>query len=546
VLMLISLLLIGSFAFSRLSFGAVKTLNVGIIGPQGLPHWSPGGMWDAAQLAALEINSTGGIKLGSDNYMINLMKENEHSYPTIDTAAAIAAMTNLVGSGAKLIVGGFRTEVTAPMLTVVRSAQVPFFIDGAATTWLVNLSTPAQYASDKYIFRVMPTNDSVLLPALVNYIAWHLLPEKLQKMYGQDLDNNPATPNQTRIGVITEKLSWADDIHYALTSLYSYPYLPGPVVNPYYLGPYANVTYAGRIDPYTVTDTTPYLDAAETAKCRLLIIIFSAPVGETLIKQWNEGSYPMLPVGINVMAQLQSHWPSLPGWTPEYEVTMVTAGTRTVYVENVTDRFWDNFLGNYTVWPIYTAYGAYNALYYINDTLSKLTNATAISEIASYFDAAPPATAPDSLIRCFETTDTVGTTGRFMYTSGIYGPGTGHDVFSIELNLTDVLGLPRPIMAQWVSGSSGKLAVVCPRDATYSRKTLIPTWMYALATWDIDYNGKIDMLDLWYAAKSFGAIPGNPRWDIEADINADGKNDMIDLWDIARNFGKVQTPWPLE
>lgn len=545
VLILIPLLFISYFAFSRLTFGAVKNLNIGVIGPQGLPHWSPGGMWDAAQLAAMEINAAGGISIGTDTYMINLMPANEHSYPTVSESDAILSITDLIGSGAKLIIGGFRTEVTAPMLTVIRSAQVPFFIDGAATSWLVNLSTPAKYASDKYIFRAMPTNDSVLLPVIVNYLRYYLLPDKLNKMYGQDLDNNPATPNQTRIAVITEKLGWADTMHYVFTTLYGLPYLAPGVPNPYYLGPYANVTYAGRIDPYTVTDTTPYLDGAEAAGCRLMIIIFSAPVGQTLIKQWAEGEYPMLPVGINVMAQLQSHWDTTAEGC-EYEVTMSTTGTRTVIVPGISDVFWDNFVGNYTVWPIYTAWGAYNALYAMKATLSNI-NASDIAAVQSYFDGPSPPNpgASDVLIPYFEKTDITLSTGRFVYTSGIYGPGTGHDIFAIELNLTNVLGYPRGLMCQWLSGGSGILTVVSPRDQSYSRKTLIPLWMYPLATWDVDYNGKIDMLDLWYAAKSFGANPGNPRWDIEADVNADGKNDMVDLWEVARNFGKVQTPWPL-
>jgi hypothetical protein len=51
-------------------------------------------------------------------------------------------------------------------------------------------------------------------------------------------------------------------------------------------------------------------------------------------------------------------------------------------------------------------------------------------------------------------------------------------------------------------------------------------------------DGKVDMRDVAYVAKRFGATPGSPFWDPNADINGDGKIDMKDVAIVAKNFGQ--------
>jgi ABC-type transport system substrate-binding protein len=56
---------------------------------------------------------------------------------------------------------------------------------------------------------------------------------------------------------------------------------------------------------------------------------------------------------------------------------------------------------------------------------------------------------------------------------------------------------------------------------------------------DITLDIKVDMIDMWLVAKSYGANPGHPRWNSAADIDDNFKVDMLDMWNIARMFG-----WP--
>jgi hypothetical protein len=55
---------------------------------------------------------------------------------------------------------------------------------------------------------------------------------------------------------------------------------------------------------------------------------------------------------------------------------------------------------------------------------------------------------------------------------------------------------------------------------------------------DINGDGKVDGKDIATAAKAFGTIPGDPRWNLDCDINGDGKVDGKDIVLVARNFGK--------
>ena len=58
---------------------------------------------------------------------------------------------------------------------------------------------------------------------------------------------------------------------------------------------------------------------------------------------------------------------------------------------------------------------------------------------------------------------------------------------------------------------------------------------------DLNFDWKVDMMDIRIAAKAFASYPGHPRWSSIADVNKDNKVDMRDIRAISRNFGKI---WP--
>jgi len=518
-LILIPLLLAPMFALAPSTF-AQPTIKIGIIGPVGLPHWEPAGMRPAAELAAKEINDAGGVDVGGTRYNIELLFENEWAIdpelipPGPNPTKAVEAVTNLLQQGAQFIIGGFRTEVTDPIIETVMDwnedpghTPVLFFIDGASTDWLCrDLTKPENYTRYKWLFRTMPINSTALFKTFCAYIRYYLVP-KLLKMYG----------NPVKFAVLLEDLEWTLPMEKPLTVYY-----------PYVLGPNVTLVYYARV-PETATDFRDWLNAVKGSGARLMIFVFSGRPGNPLIKQWRELEVTAIPVGINVLGQLQTHWLVTEGKC-EYEIVMNWAGTRTPIVPGYSEVFWDKFLA-YTktkygeeYWPIYTAAGAYDTIYAIKEAI----------EATGSLD-------PNVLVQYFETHERTAITGRFKFT-------TNHDIYCIDYGpiwpVVDNLpyGRTRGFMIQWIAG---KMEVVSPIDKPYSKKTKIPPWMYELADVDIDFNGIVDIFDIVQLALAFGSKPGDPNWNLEADINLDGTIDIFDIVQIALKFGSQAPQWPL-
>jgi len=67
-----------------------------------------------------------------------------------------------------------------------------------------------------------------------------------------------------------------------------------------------------------------------------------------------------------------------------------------------------------------------------------------------------------------------------------------------------------------------------------------------LLPYDVNYDGKTNMVDIGTTAASFGAAYGPPigaRWVYRCDFNNDRKIDMKDIGGVAQNFGKTSTMW---
>ena len=70
--------------------------------------------------------------------------------------------------------------------------------------------------------------------------------------------------------------------------------------------------------------------------------------------------------------------------------------------------------------------------------------------------------------------------------------------------------------------------------------------MANLLPYDVNYDGKTNMVDIGTAAASFGAVYGPPigtRWIYRCDFNNDRKTDMKDIGGVAKNFGKTSAVW---
>jgi hypothetical protein len=508
-----------TIACSMLFFSPTKAfdgqIKIGIIGPVGLPHWEPAGMWPAAQMAAAEINTAGGVDIhcNGSSYEIVLVQANEYAYPTPSPPDATLEMIRLCDPGQEncdFVIGGFRTECTAAMIEVAADYGVPFFINGASTSALIGDTVGTNYARYKYLFRLNPINSTMLFATIAYSLQYYLIPVKMLPLYGHDLGMGYP---QVKVAVLSEDLEWTLEMHAALTI---------PSIYPLYLGPYANVTYAGRI-PDGTTDCTPWLSDVAASGARILIHVFSGVSGVPLILQWKALGIQALPVGINVPGQMQTHWDTTGGGC-EYECILDFSGTRTPLIPGVTTVFWDNFV-EYTdpdgagplegYWPIYTAWGAYDGLYGLVEAIETICSMD-----------------KDALVAFYENPAYMrqGLNGIFSYTSL-------HDVTCYDVGPVWTYGFTRALIVQWLDE---RKEVVSPVDQLYSKRWAIPPAMYPLQT-DLNYDGKVDIKDIATSAKAFGSYPGHEDWDHETDINYDDKVDIKDIATIAKDFGEVIT-----
>jgi branched-chain amino acid transport system substrate-binding protein len=503
-----TMLLFGSLFFA-LPIEAQNEVTIGIIGPQGLPHWSPAGMKDAAEMARDEINLAGGIDIGGTPHDIVLAFGNEFAVPTPDPVQAYSEAERLITvEGCEILVGGFRTEVTAAIIEAAADYATPLLINGAATNELISDTVPVDYARYKYLFRLNPVNGTALLYTIAGGIGGYLLNPTapipgagyMIPIFADPTLIGPYGPGQVAVAVITEDLDWTLGIHGALTT---------PSVYPALLGPFANVTYSGRI-PDGTTDCTPWLTDVIASNARILIHIFSGTTGVPFVAQWRALSVNATLCGINVMAQLQTHWATT-GGACEYETMLNFAGTRTPIVPTVTRAFWDSFVARTGVWPIYTAWGAYDAIYALKEAMEDIDSKD-----------------KDALVAYFESPSyqRQGLSGLFKYTSI-------HDVFTDEFGPVWFFGNVRALLAQW---TDERMEIVCPKLQTYSKTWALPPWMYPLIQ-DTNYDQFVGIDDIVFSAEHFGDDPTRDRWEHVCDTTKDDYIGIDDIVDIASHFG---------
>lgn len=91
--------------------------------------------------------------------------------------------------------------------------------------------------------------------------------------------------------------------------------------------------------------------------------------------------------------------------------------------------------------------------------------------------------------------------------------------------------VPNPWYCKWVN-ASWPIWVTIPEDVAG------PTGTYYKNPNLVCPDCRVDMSDIYDAAKAFGSNPGHPRWKTHVDINGDYRADMGDIYEMCKKFGK--------
>ena len=386
-----------------------------------------------------------------------LVDIDEHAVPVPDVPSATAEVISKLEThpNMKIIIGGFRTEVVEPIREALKEfydtyGRPIYYIAGAATDELIDAE------NYPFVFRNTPMNSTTLFKQFLFGPIAQIVAPKLAVMYGQ--------PGAVETVILAEDLAWTDGMIAGIQA---------------YAGT-AGITVTGVVKPSpTETSFGPIITAIETdhPDTHLVIHIFSAVAGASYIGAYGEKKPDFVTVGINVESQMQEFYAAIGGLC-KYESFLASLGTRTAISDyNVglgcpqpkpltTTQFWDQYSDKYGHSPIYTAWGCYDTITALNDTFAGWKDLSC-----------------DAMIPLIETqfgatgNERLGVLGRFKYT-GVNG--AGHDMFCSSYCMYPVHdGIVRSWIPQWQEGGGGygRLEVIFPRSAPFSRKYLTPPWM---------------------------------------------------------------------
>ncbi len=382
VFSLIACLLLVPFIFAACGpEEEANTIKIGVIGPmtymQGEHHW-----W-GAEIGRDTVNDAGGVTIGEETYMIELVKADSNEMLSPDDAAA--AMERLITvDQVDFVVGGFRTEGVFPMQEVAMDDQMIFMDCGAATVELCT-AVAQDYDRYKYFFRVTPMCNTFLVYNTLYEVG----------MAGGIIQAQTGIQRPLRVAICAEGAQWADAMVAAMEALV-----------PMRLGMEISGTW--RPSP-TATELNAEMTAIEAANTDIIMPIISGPLGIPYAKTWGELEISAASVGINVEAQKEGFWDATGGFG-NYDTTLAT------YCEGVaqtykTAAFLEAFKEKAGQLPTYTA-GTSDAIVILAEAVER----------AGTLDS-------DAVVAELEKTDFVGCGGPVSFTTVEDAPlGNPHDL----------------------------------------------------------------------------------------------------------------------
>ncbi len=340
--MLRALLLIATLAAAPLAH-AQGTIKIAVLGPmafvQGQHHWM------GAEMARDEINKAGGIAVGGQKMMLELVRADTNEMVSVPDASS-AVERVITRDKVNFLVGGFRTEAVLAMQEVAMDHKKLFLGVGAAHDEL-GMRVERDHNRYKYWFRVSPTKATDLgrtifgvLGAVAGSIRTELKAE---------------TP---KVAILAEKAVWTEGLVKAAQN--NLPKMKMEVV--------------GLWQPSAVaTDVTAELSAIERAGADIVFTFLSGPVGVVVGRQMGERNMKAVAFGINVEAQKDEFWGAAAG-KGNYLSTLNTYAE--VEITPKTIPWIRAFRERFKVTPTYTA-ATYDAIMLIKESVEKANSTKA-------------------------------------------------------------------------------------------------------------------------------------------------------------------------
>lgn len=360
---------------------------------------------DSVKHAIDEINATGGV-LGRKLAMV---VADEGEAVAEGPKMGVAAVNKLTGENhVDVLIGGYDSGVTLAELPHISRAKTIFLGIGSASP-SIQQKVKDDYEHYKYLFRVNPINSAKQAKGLLDFIKGKLAGDLGYK----------------KIAILGENAKWVQDII--------------PILKKGALDAGLQVPIAEFFDPQTA-DFSPIFTKVKDSGSQYMLIILSHAASDVFVKQWYDAKVPVPIGGIDVKSQDANFFQRVGGKSiSEVSTNFVLRAPLTPK----TVAWWDKFVSLYKRAPVYTASGAYDAVYIYSEALKRAGS-----------------TKTDDVIKALEKTDYVGVRGRVQFDEL-------HEV-------KDGPGFVNELFVQWQK--DGKREVIWPKELA-TAKMILPPWL---------------------------------------------------------------------
>lgn len=358
---------------------------------------------DAIKMAIEDINARGGV-IGRKLEMV-VADETENPETGISAVKKLTADDH-----ADVLIGGYTSGVTLAQLPHISAAKTIYLGVGSASP-AITAKVKQDYDNYKYIFRVGPLNSAIQARMLTDFIASFVKGEL----------------GIANIAIVGENAKWVQDLV--------------PLLKKGATAAGADVRATEYFDAQT-SDFSPLFSKVKDSGAQFMIVVLSHASSDIFAKQWHDSRFPMPYGGIDVKS-MDGDFCDRIGGKAVGELAANFAVRAPLTPKTIP--FFDEFRKRTSRAPVYTGYGANDAVYIYADAVAR----------AKTTDA-------DAVIKELEKTSYVGIPGTIEFDDS-------HDVKPGSATFKG----PALLLAQWRDG--------CKREVIYPKS--MRTADYAYPAW---------------------------------------------------------------
>jgi len=293
---------------------------------------------DAIKMAIDDLNAKGGV-LGRKLEMV-VADETENPETGISAIKKLTADDKV-----DVLIGGYTSGVTLAQEPHISAAKTIYLGVGAASP-SITTKVKQDYDNYKYIFRVGPLNSAIQAGQLTDFIS-HFIKGEL---------------GISKVAIVGENAKWVQDLV--------------PLLKKGATAAGADVRVTEMFDAQT-SDFSPLFAKVKDSGAQYMVVILSHASSDIFAKQWYDARFPIPYGGIDVKSMDGDFCQRIGGKSVgELAVNFATRAPLTPK----TIPFWDEFVKRTQRQPVYTAFGANDAVYIYAQAVerAKTTNADAV------------------------------------------------------------------------------------------------------------------------------------------------------------------------